>query len=533
MNKLILKSALVLLLGAGISSCTKNLDRLPTNDITSEVVYSTFGGYQQAFAKVYGAFALTGNSGPAGNGDVQGIDEGTSDFLRLYWWAQEISTDEAVVQVGWNDPGIHFFHSMNWTTDNVILKGLYYRSFYQITLANDFIRQTSDANLSKRGITGADAATIKNYANEARFLRAYQYSILMDLFGNPPFVTEANVPGGALPQQIQRPALFIYIENELKDLESKIPASNEYGRANKSAVQALLARIYLNAQVYTGTPRFQAAATYAQKVIIEGGYSNLVPDYRQLMRADNQTNTNEFILTINYDGTRTKSYGGTTFLTHATVGGSMTASNYGIGGGWGGIRTTKSIPALFANVSGSTDQRAQFYTNGQSIDLTAEPAPSFTEGYAITKYRNLTKSGAQGSSPDFADIDFPIFRSAEMNLIYAEAVLNEPTAGDRGVALGYLNSLRERAYGGTTAGNISDSQMSLDYIIDERARELCWEGFRRTDLIRFGRFTEDTYLWPWKGGASSGTAVPSFRKLFPIPVSDINSNSNLTQNPGY
>ena len=202
MNTFIKKSAWVILLGAAMFSCTKDLDRLPTNDTTSEVVYSTFEGYQQAFAKVYGAFALTGNNGPAGNGDVQGIDEGTSDFLRLYWWAQEISTDEAVVQVGWNDPGIHFFHPMNWTTDNVIIKGLYYRSFYQITLANDFIRQSSDANLAKRGITGANAEKVKQFAQEARFLRAYQYSVLMDLFANPPFATEKDVPGAELPKQM-------------------------------------------------------------------------------------------------------------------------------------------------------------------------------------------------------------------------------------------------------------------------------------------------------------------------------------------
>ncbi|MEI2749413.1 MAG: RagB/SusD family nutrient uptake outer membrane protein [Ferruginibacter sp.] len=533
MNKIFYKAALVLLLGGSVTSCTKNLDRFPTNDITSETVYKTFEGYQQAFAKVYGCFALTGNSGPAGNGDVQGIDEGTSDFLRLYWWVQEITTDEAVVQVGWNDPGIHFFHPMNWTTDNVILKGVYYRSFYQISLANEFMRQSTDAKLSERGFTGEQANTIRKYSLEARFLRAYQYSVLMDLFGNVPFVTENDLPGSSLPRQIQRADLFDYVESELLDLENKlVPArTNEYGRADQTAARALLARIYLNANVYTGEARYRDAATYAQKVLSDG--YTLIPDYRQLMLADNHTNTNEFILTINYDGIRTKGYGGTTFLTHATVGGSMTASNYGIGGGWGGIRTTSSIPGLFADISGGTDQRAQFYTNGQTLDLSGEPAPAFTEGYAITKYRNLTKTGAQGSSPDFSDIDFPIFRTAEQYLIYAEAVLRDPSAGDRATALNYINTLRTRAYGGSTSGNITDSDLTLDFIIDERGRELCWEGFRRTDLIRFDRFTEDTYLWPWKGGVSSGTGVPSFRKLFPIPIADINSNTNLVQNPGY
>ncbi|MFM7709392.1 MAG: RagB/SusD family nutrient uptake outer membrane protein [Ferruginibacter sp.] len=532
MKKLIIQSAFVLLLGAGIQSCTKDLDRLPTNDITSETVFSNFSGYQQAIAKVYGAYALTGNAGPAGNGDVQGIDEGTSDFLRLYWWVQEISTDEAVVQAGWNDPGIHFFHSMNWTTDNVILKGLYYRSFYQINLANEFIRQASDANLNKRNISLADQTAIKNYVQEARFLRAFQYAVLIDLFGNPPFITEANVPGSSLPTQISRANLFNYIESELLDLETKLPMQNEYGRANKSAARALLSRVYLNSEVYTGTKRYTQSAQYAQKVINEGGYT-LIPDYRQLMLADNHTNTNEFIMTINYDGIRTKGYGGTTFFTHAAVGGNMPANAFGIGGGWAGLRTTKNLPNQFPDPVGNADQRAQFWVNGQNIELTGEPAPAFTDGYAVTKYRNVTKLGAPGQSPDFADVDFPLFRVAEMYLNYAEAVLREPAAGNAGTALNYINLLRTRAYGGSPAGNIDATQMNLDFMIDERSRELYWEGFRRTDLVRFGQFTTADYLWPWKGGVSTGTAVPSFRNLFPIPVADINSNTNLTQNSGY
>jgi hypothetical protein len=211
----------------------------------------------------------------------------------------------------------------------------------------------------------------------------------------------------------------------------------------------------------------------------------------------------------------------------------MPANAFGIGGGWAGLRTTKNLPNQFPDPVGNADQRAQFWVNGQNIELTGEPAPAFTDGYAVTKYRNVTKLGAPGQSPDFADVDFPLFRVAEMYLNYAEAVLREPAAGDAGTALNYINLLRTRAYGGSPAGNIDASQMNLDFMIDERSRELYWEGFRRTDLVRFGQFTTADYLWPWKGGVSTGTAVPSFRNLFPIPVADINSNTNLTQNPGY
>ena len=161
MKHIFFKKLMVIGFAAGtLVSCSKKLDLTPTNGTTAAIVYSTPLGYTQAMAKVYGSFALTGNTGPAGNGDVQGIDEGTSDFYRLYWKAQELSTDEAVV--AWGDPGIQDFHKMNWTSDNPMLKGLYYRSYYQITLCNDFINQASDANLAARGIAGADADKIKS-----------------------------------------------------------------------------------------------------------------------------------------------------------------------------------------------------------------------------------------------------------------------------------------------------------------------------------------------------------------------------------
>jgi len=259
--------ASALLFSGAMVSCTKQLDVLPLNDITSEQVYKTPSGYKQAFAKLYGSFATTGNQGPNGNGDIQGLDEGTADFLRLYWKAQELSTDEAVV--AWGDPGIQDFHNMNWSASNPMLTGLYYRSFYQITLCNDFIRQASAENLAARGITGADADAIKKYTFEARFLRAYQYSILMDLFGAVPFATEKDALGSFMPKQASRVDVFNYVETELKAIENELPAAkaNEYGRADRGAAQALLARIYLNAGVYSTAQRYADALVYSKKVI--------------------------------------------------------------------------------------------------------------------------------------------------------------------------------------------------------------------------------------------------------------------------
>ena len=520
------------------SSCNKKLDKLPTNDITASQVYSTPAGYKEAFAKLYAAFGLTGNIGPANpvafGGDIQGIDEGFSDFLRLYFYAQEMSTDEAVI--AWGDAGIQDFHNMNWSSANPFLQGFYYRCYYQITLCNEFMRQSTDAAVSGRGITGTDADNIKKYRTEARFLRAYQYSIIMDLFGTGPFVTEDDILGSTLPRQATRTELFNYVVSELRAIDPDLADArkNEYGRADKAAAWALLARNYLNANVYTGTAHYDSALIYSQKVI-DAGYS-LIDNYGWLMLADNNLNTDEFILTINYDGVKSQSYGGTTFLTHAPNGGSMSGSVTGVGGGWGGLRTTSNFADLFPDLNGTADKRAEFYLSGQKLDISDQT--KFTDGIAVTKYRNVRRDSvlkngvlvpAPGQSLDFSDIDFPIFRLAEMYLIYDEAFLRNG-GGDGTTALAYFNKIRTRAYG-STAGNVTSIDLNL--VLDERARELYWEGFRRTDLIRYGRFTEDTYLWQWKGGVKGGRAVEDFRKIYPIPSSDVSANPNLKQNPGY
>lgn len=529
MKKFIVNTAGLLVLSSVLLvSCSKQLDLLPLNDITSEQVYSTPQGYRQAFAKIYGSFATTGNNGPAGNGDIQGLDEGTSDFLRLFWKAQELSTDEAVV--AWGDPGIQDFHNMNWSASNPMLTGLYYRSYYQITLCNDFLRQASDANLSARGIAGADADQIKKYRPEARFLRAYQYWVLMDLFGDVPFATDEQALGSFTPKQIKRLDLFKFVEEELKAVENELPAakSNEYGRADKAAAQALLARLYLNAGVYSGTARYADALTYAKKVV-DVGYS-LISDYRKLMLADNNLNTSEFIFTINYDGLKTQNWGGTTFLTHAAVGGDMRAADFGIDGGWFGLRTTSRLAELFPDVTGAVDKRSQFFTQGQNREI--NDITNFKDGFAVTKYRNIKGNNAPGSNLTWVDIDFPLFRLSEMLLIYAEAAARVGSAAEKSSAVNYINLLRQRAYGNSN-GNIGLAALTPDFVLDERARELYWEGHRRTDLIRYGRFTDGSYVWPWKGGVKGGTGVGAFRNVYPLPSADISSNPNLKQNPGY
>ena len=522
-NYIIGLSALILL-SAG---CKKDLNRVPTNAITADAAYSSPAGYKQVLAKMYGGFALTGNGGPdATVGDVAGIDQGSSDFLRLFWNMQELTTDEAAIV--WNDPGLQDFHVMNWTSTNIMVRGLYSRSMYHITALNEFIRESTDAKLSSRNITGTEADNIRHYQAEARFLRAYEYWVLLDLYGNPPFVTENDPIGKFIPPQIKRADLFTYIESELKAIEPLLVAAkqNEYGRADKAAANALLARLYLNAEVYTGQGRYTDAITSAQKVI-GSGYT-LHPKYANLFLGDNNVNNPETILALNYDGVNSQSYGGTTYLINAAISGALDPKTFGIpNGGWSGMRATKNLPLLFADYSGATDKRAKFAgSNIEMNDLTV-----YTDGLAVTKFSNITSTGTIPASPNgvYSSTDFPLFRLAEMYLIYAEAVKRGGT-GTEGQAVTYLNLLRTRAYGNAN-GNITS--YTLNDVLDERGRELYWEGFRRSDLIRYGRFTGDNYLWPWKGGAKAGKGVETFRVLYPLPSTDIIANPNLVQNAGY
>jgi starch-binding outer membrane protein, SusD/RagB family len=522
-----------LLIGAGLmiailSGCSKKLDLKPTNDLTADKVYATPAGYKQALAKVYGAMALTGNAGGAGSPDISSqiiSDEGNSDFLRMWWYLQCLSTDEA----GWtyhNNTDPIGIHQMTWSSINQTVGGLYYRCYFLITLANDFIRQASDDNLSKRGISGTSADSIRKYKAEARFLRAFQYWVLMDMFGNVPFVTENDAVGVGLPSQIKRKDLFTYIENELKALETELvaPRTNEYGRADRAAAWSLLARMYLNAEVYTGAPKYTEALTYCNKVIA-AGYT-LHPNYKELMLADNNLNTDEFILTINYDGTYTQNWGGTTTLTHGPAG--VPSDSSGTNGNWNCIRVTEQFVDLFD----ANDIRGQFYTAGQN-KLMNQLLDAPKDGYASTKFRNKTRTGAAAPHKDpagnWVDIDFPLFRLGEIYLIYAESVLRGGTGGSSATALGYLNQLSARGHPSTG----SNATLTLPYIISERGRELFWECFRRTDLIRFGQFTTNAYLWAWKGGVRNGTAVDSKYNLFPIPSTDLSANPKLVQNPGY
>lgn len=524
----------LLLMGMAMvtTSCLKDLDTEPLdkNVTTTNKVFKDTLAFKEALAKIYGGYALTGQQGPAGDPDISGIDEGFSNYLRQYWNCQELTTDEAVI--AWNDATIKDFHWQTWTPSDVFITAMYYRIMYQITLANDFISHC-DEYAGK--LSPAGQAELRHYKAEARFLRALTYWHGLDLFGNMPFVTEKDKVGSFFPKQISRTDLFKYVEKELLECEPDLvdARQNEYGRADKAAAWTLLAKLYLNAEVYTGEKHYDKVITYTQKVI-DAGYT-LQPVYGHLFCADNDKSP-EIIFAINFDGLHTRTWGGMVYLIHAAIGGTMNPAEFGVGGGWGGTRTTKAFVEKFYNAGDTIDtrdSRAMFHTAGQNIDI--NDIGTFTDGYAIKKFKNVTSTGAPAphAHPDFVDTDFPMFRLADVYLMYAEATLRGGAGGSRSKALEYVNTLRTRAYNGQTIGNITDAELTLDFILDERARELYWEAHRRTDLIRFGKFSGGDYIWPWKGKVFEGTATPKYLDLFPIPSSDLNANPNLVQNPGY
>ncbi|MCR8559875.1 RagB/SusD family nutrient uptake outer membrane protein [Mucilaginibacter sp. BJC16-A38] len=522
-----LLAILIIGIAVTITSCKKNLQ--PLGQSTSANVYKDFSNYKQILAKLYTAFALSGQQGPAGNADIVGIDEGFSNYLRELFNMEELTTDEA--QIVWNDGTVHDLHDMNWTAQNEFIRAMYDRIFYEIAVDNEFIRQTTDAQLSANGITGNNLTLAKQYRAEARFLRALAYYHAIDLYGSVPFITENDKVGVFFPKQKSRAELFAYVESELKAIQGDMGDPRfEYGRADKAAAWTLLSKLYLNAKVYTGTDRSTDAITYA-KMVIAAGYT-LEPHYKNLFLADNN-NSKEIIFPIESDGIHTQGYGGMTYLVHAQVGGKMDPAKFGINGGWAGLRTTKQYVGLFSDPSGATDQRALFFTTGQNIEINDEY--TFTDGYAIQKFRNVSSTGVTGSDPtgNFPDTDFPMFRLADVYLIYAEAVLRGGSGGDLATALNYVNLVRTRAYDGSNSGNITSGNLNLQFILDERGRELLFEMQRRTDLIRFGKFTDASYLWAWKGGVKDGKGVSSDLNLMPIPSTDLVNNPTLIQNPGY
>ena len=506
----------------GMASCIGDLDVVPIdpNLVTDKTVYDSPEAYKQGLAKLYALFILTGQQGPAGQPDVAGVDEGFSCFTRSMWNLEELTTDEAI----WSYPNdaegtISNLYFNSWLPSDGIPTALFGRLMASMVIINEYIRAVGDSN---------DPDLVR-YRAEARFLRALGYYYGMNLYGNMPVVTEADLPGAFLPQQRTRVEIFEYVETELLDIYETLGNPKfEYGRADKAAASMLLAKLYLNAAVFlapTVPPQYAGRNFYNDVItelnkVIEGGYS-LSPKYINNFLADNNTSP-EMIFSFNNDGAKSQAYDGVWVMIRGNAG----------NGGWGGLRTRSAFVTLFD--SNPSDYRGIFAKEdkGQEREIT-EPNNS-THGYGVFKFRNLL---ADGSTPPndgtgFVDTDFPLFRLADAYLMYAEAVLRGATNGSSTTALNYVNALRNRS-GDDPIGDITTGELNLDFILDERGRELYWEGHRRTDLIRFGKFTGSSYIWDWKGGTPEGRSISEHLKIFPIPAADLATNPTLVQNPGY
>ncbi len=514
----------------GVSSCVKDLDVTPIdpNLETSETVYKDFSSYEAVLAKLYAGFAITGQKGPAGNGDVAGVDEGFSGYVRMLWNLQELPTDEAIC--AWGDFGIPQLNNLTYSAQNPFVEGLYYRLYHQIAMSNEFLRQTTDEALSDRGQSNLKDQ-ISDLRYEARFIRAFSYAHALDLFGNVPFVLEDDNVGEKLPSQISRKDLFAWLETELKDIEGNLlPASTStYGRIDQGAAWMLLARLYLNAEVYTGTAHWADVITYTDK--IDNAYTFYTGPFENMFLADN--NKINFIFTVPYDGTHMQNWGGTQFLIHSATGGDIDASIIGINGGWNGNRVIREAyeqfkPGDLRGVTGDKNNQGGMFFNTGTLDI-SDPT-QYIEGYGVMKYKNIDPNNPN-LRKDFVSTDYPMMRLAESYLMYAEAYV-KGGVGDANKALELVNKIRTRAYG-NNSGEINAGGLTEDFILAERGRELFWECQRRTDLIRFNKYTTSDYVWQWKGGIENGSAVSAKFNLYPIPAKDLGANPNLKQNSGY
>lgn len=526
----------VLTLG-GMTSCNEDLD-LSIKDPQTNTTFDSKG----LLAKIYGNLHLTGVSGPSGNADMAQFDEGNSSFHRRIFEAEELCSDECIWT--WQgDAGIPELTNISWNSSHGYNELTYYRIMYNITLCNFFLDQTEETS---------DAKMLQERA-EVRFIRALHYYYFIDLYGKAPYKLHYN---DELPTEISRADCFNFVVSELKSIigeenpvegEILIDQANtktDYGRANKVAAKLLLARLYLNAQVYTGKAQWAEAKKYAEEVIASSAYGLCVDPkngksaYEQLFMGDNGENENarkEIIFPIRCDGNTSRSYGASTYCI-ASCTGEGTPEQGIAKSQWTCNRARISLVKKFFDnldevpitenmqevIRAAGDDRAMLFSGGGRT-VSTEEKTTFRSGLAILKWTNDRCDGTTPNDVTFPDTDVPFFRMGEAYLTLAEA---EYRLGEAS-ALTNINILRSRAHA------MPLTSLSEQDIIDEWCREFYFEGRRRSDLIRFGLFTSGAYVWDWKGGSFDGNGVQEIYNLYPIPANELSGNPNISQNPGY
>jgi len=517
----------------GMTSCTKDLDVTPLDPNMDTSV-----NYEGLFNKCYATIAMAGNGGGNGDCDIDGIDGGTSGYVRQMWNSNELPTDEAIN--GWGDDGIEQSCFNTYDESHPMLNGYFARLTTSITYCNQYLAVAADHDATMTA--------------EIRFLRCLHYYLLMDAFGRVPFAETLSTP-----EVYSREQIFNWLVTELTEnvepylSEAKPQKSTEagYGRVDKAAAWLLLSRLYLNAKVYIGQEHWAEAATYAKKVM-DSAYklhttgSNGWSAYQMLFMGDNgETDAAyEAIFPLLQDGLLTTSWGTSQFLSAGSFDADMHANpndpegTNGLSGQvWGGNRTRPQlIQKFFPNLDApqvpsyqmpivAGDDRAIF--DGVDREINNLDRATFKNGYAVAKFINYKSDGSAGHDATFTDADFFFFRKAEAYLTYAEATArqNGGTATAEGIQA--INALRSRAHATQRSG------YSLNDILDEWAREFYFEGRRRVDLIRFDKFGGNTdYTWQWKGGTYAGRNFDSYRNIYAIPAAQLPTYNN-EQNPGY
>lgn len=536
------------------TSCVSDLDQYPHTETTSKDVYTSLANYEAVLGKIYAAMVTSGQGKGGDNKDMESVlNKGAGfDYMRMFINMQECGTDEfaSTWLTGEQTTGLTY---LSWDANDAWVSDMYYRIYYNIALCNEFLRNANSASFS-----GADAEKMKEYKAEVRFMRALFYYHALDFYRNIPMVTENDPVGSYIPPRYTPQQTFDYIESELKDcVGDMLPASTcPYGQASQGAAYTLLAKLYLNSEVYTGVAKYAECKEACDKVM-SMGYS-LESDYSKLFNADNDKRTNEIIFALPVSAEHTVSWGSSTYLVCGQV--SMSNANqnvadYGVTAGWSEFRLRPEFVDKFTqtDIDGNGDKRCKFFTNGQSKDISSMTTE--TAGYLSEKWSNLKDDGttaASNTADAGVETDFPLFRLADVYLMYAECVartvedkdkLDDWAGGSdaesdsrKQGAIYWINKVRERAYGKDENGNprgqvwkenFSSKEAFLQFILDERARELYHEGYRRTDLIRYGQFTTNKYIWQWKGGVHDGQAVDSKYNIYPIPNTELTANPNL------
>ena len=287
----------VILLTSVVASCTKDLNIVPEDDQTvlSDALFENESAYLEVLAGAYANLSLTGVDGP-GSSNIQGLDAGTSQYGRVLVYLQTLSADQMIWSYE-NDPGTREIQRNVWTAQNPLILGMFSRAMVSVAFSNNFLRETTTEKLDARNVSSATRTEIVTYRAEARLLRALAYYHIMDLYGKAPMVLETDPTAGFNPPQAERAELFTFIETELKAIEADLtaPRANQHGRADKAVAWMILAKMYLNAEVYIGEAKYTECLD-ACKSIIAGGYT-LATDYAHLFMADNNTNSanNEII----------------------------------------------------------------------------------------------------------------------------------------------------------------------------------------------------------------------------------------------